>query len=215
MKSIALLSGGLDSTVSLHIATEKTDVALALIFDYGQKAVKKEIEASKAIANHYKIPHRVVALPWLAEITSTALVHEHQSVPTPTSSELDDDTVHATARAVWVPNRNGVFINVAAAFAESLDVEFVITGFNAEEAISFPDNSMMFVESIKKSLQYSTLNHVKVVSHVQALNKNGIVRLAREKGVPIELCWSCYLGGETPCGTCESCLRKERAMGEI
>ena len=212
MKSIVLLSGGLDSTVSLHIAQEKMEVVLALTFDYGQKSVAREIKAAIAISQHYGVPHKVVELPWLKAITNTALVAGDKVVPCLEYKELDSAKAIETAEAVWVPNRNGVFINIAAAFAESINAEMIITGFNAEEAVTFPDNSMPFVESIKKSLSYSTLNKVKVNSYVQGVNKAGIIKLAREKGVPIQLCWSCYLGGAEPCGECESCLRLKRAM---
>ena len=212
MKSIVILSGGMDSTVSLHIATEKTEVVLTLTFDYGQKAARREISAAQAVSRHYGVPNRVIELPWLAEITTTALVNHSEAVPLLPPHELDTHLAVDSAKAVWVPNRNGVFINVAAAFAESMGADQIITGFNAEEAITFPDNSLMFIESAKKSLHYSTLNHVSVVSYTQALSKVGIVQLAREKKVPLHLAWSCYLGGEQPCGTCESCRRYQRAV---
>jgi len=212
MKSIILLSGGLDSTVSLHIATEKMDVLRALTFDYGQKAAGREITAAIEIAKYYRINHQVIALPWLAEITQTALVAKDKPVPQPQKGALDSRQAQKSAQAVWVPNRNGVFINIAAAVAESCDADLIVTGFNSEEAATFPDNSLQFIESIKKSLSYSTLNKVKVVSYTQALDKKDIVQLGRSKDVPLGLIWSCYLGGEQPCGTCEPCQRLARAM---
>ncbi|MFC1478237.1 7-cyano-7-deazaguanine synthase QueC [Candidatus Margulisiibacteriota bacterium] len=213
-KSIAILSGGIDSTVSMHIAAEKGEVILALTFDYGHKAAAREITAASRIAEYYKVEHRVIELPWLKEITQTSLVHAEKEVPKPQREELDTEKAFETAQAVWVPNRNGVFINIAAAFAEAIDAGYVITGFNAEEAIAFPDNSMSFIDSIKKSLSFSTLNKVKVVSYTQAVSKSGIVKLAEEKNIPIWLCWSCYLGGDQPCGQCESCKRFERGLEE-
>ncbi|MBU1614862.1 7-cyano-7-deazaguanine synthase, partial [bacterium] len=81
MKSILLLSGGLDSTVSLSRAVKETDVEIALTFDYGQRAANKEIEASGKICKEYGIRHRVVELPWLAEVTSTALVNKEVEIP--------------------------------------------------------------------------------------------------------------------------------------
>jgi 7-cyano-7-deazaguanine synthase len=75
MKGVAILSGGLDSTVSIAAAARKMDVVLALTFDYGQRAAKRERAASAAIARHYRIPHKVIAVPWLAGLTGTALVN--------------------------------------------------------------------------------------------------------------------------------------------
>ena len=73
-KSIILLSGGLDSLVSLGLTKEKLNVTLALTFDYGQKSAQKEIEASAKICEYYNIEHKILKLDFLKEITNTALV---------------------------------------------------------------------------------------------------------------------------------------------
>ena len=110
MEAIALLSGGLDSTVNFKRALEEGEVALALTLDYGQRSAQREIEAAKAITSRYGVAHRVTPLPWLAEITTTALVNRDRNLPTPADGDLDS-AADETAAAVWVPNRNGVFIN--------------------------------------------------------------------------------------------------------
>ena len=205
MKGVAILSGGLDSTVSLAAATRKMDVVLALTFDYGQRAAKREREASAKIAKHYKIPHRVVPIPWLAGLTTTALVNRKSALPRNEMSER-------SAKAVWVPNRNGVFIEISAAHAEALGATRLITGFNREEAATFPDNSVPYMKAVSRALSFSTANGVKVVSFTGALDKRGIVRLGRRLDAPIDLVWPCYEGGRDWCRTCESCLRSLRAL---
>ena len=205
MKGVAILSGGLDSTVSLAAATRKMDVVLALTFDYGQRAAKREREASSKIARHYKIPHRVLAIPWLAGLTGTALVNRRAELPTNEMSER-------SAKAVWVPNRNGVFIEIAAAHAESLGAARLVTGFNKEEAVTFPDNSPAYVGAVNLALSYSTANGVKVVSYTGTLEKKGIVNLGRRLDAPLKFIWPCYEGGKRWCGECESCLRSLRAL---
>src|SRR5574344_1468096 len=105
-KSIILLSGGLDSLVSLGISKEKFNIELALTFDYGQKSAKEEISASKKICDYYKIEHKIIKLDWLKDITQTALV---SGVNIPIVSEEDLHSkkfVENSAKAVWVPNRN-------------------------------------------------------------------------------------------------------------
>lgn len=77
-KGIILLSGGLDSLVSIA-AMKTTDFQLALTFDYGQKSFKKEEEASKKIAQFYGIEHKIIELKWLKEITQTSLVSDKKS----------------------------------------------------------------------------------------------------------------------------------------
>jgi 7-cyano-7-deazaguanine synthase len=205
MKGVAILSGGLDSTVSLAAAVREMDVTLALTFDYGQRAARREREASARIARRYGIPHRVVRIPWLAPLTRTALVNRRARLPREGMSAR-------SARAVWVPNRNGVFIEIAAAHAESRGARRLVTGFNREEAATFPDNSPGYVRAVNRALSFSTANGVRVVSFTAGLDKRGIARLGRRLGAPLDLIWPCYEGGRRWCGTCESCRRCLRAL---
>lgn len=215
-KAIVLLSGGLDSTVSLARGLNRYDVLLAINFDYGQRAAKMENNSAKKIAHYYGIQYRNIKLSWLQDITKTALVNRAKSVPEVDISQLDNKSIITkNAEAVWVPNRNAVFINIAAAFAESLCYNFIITGFDLEEAGTFPDNSIQFIKTINKTLLFSTLNGVKVISPVCNINKTQIVRLGQKLSVPLEFTWSCYKGGRKPCKRCESCQRVIRAFREV
>jgi 7-cyano-7-deazaguanine synthase len=211
MKSIVLLSGGLDSTVNLAKAVNDTEVMLALTFDYGQRAADREITAAGQVAAYYRIPAKVLELGFLKEVTKTALVNLDEEIPEMNFTELDSDKALVTARQVWVPNRNGLFINIAACYAESLGCQLIVTGFNAEEAATFPDNSPAFIEAVNSSLSYSTLSKVNVLSYTQDLDKTGIIKLGRELDVPFDLIWSCYYGDRKMCGRCESCRRLIRA----
>jgi 7-cyano-7-deazaguanine synthase len=65
MKSVVLLSAGLDSTVNLYAAKKDGQVLLALTFDYGQRAAKKEILKAKALCKKLKVPHQVLKLPFI------------------------------------------------------------------------------------------------------------------------------------------------------
>lgn len=211
MKSaVALLSGGLDSTVSMAKAIDLgINVQLALFFDYGQRAADREREASKRLARYYRVPFREVRLPWLADITRTALVDRGRRLPKASERRPGD---RRTAAAVWVPNRNGAFLNIAAAFAESLRADILITGFDREEAATFPDNSVAYIRAVNRAFKYSTANKVQVRSFVAGLDKARIVKLGLELKVPFELLWSCYQGFGKPCGRCESCARSIRAL---
>ena len=107
MRSIALLSSGLDSAVAFKMTYDITGVELAITFDYGQRAAKKEAECAKAICDRFHVRHELIKLPWLKAITATALVNKKAAVPTPTAADLDDIKGKAleTAHLVWVPNR--------------------------------------------------------------------------------------------------------------
>jgi len=214
MPAVVLLSGGLDSAFNLKRAADEIGVALALTFDYGQRAAAREMGAAAAMSAAVGAPHRAISLPWLGEICRTALVSAAFEVPVVRPEQLDEARVKEgeTARAVWVPNRNGVFVNIAAAFAESLGAELVVAGFNAEEAATFPDNTAEFAQAATAALAFSTATRVRVMSYTQTLGKPEIVRLGREIGAPIPRVWSCYYGGEELCRRCESCARLERGL---
>ena len=213
-KSVVLLSGGLDSVVSLACAVEESSVCFALTFDYGQKSARKEIQAAQDCCRSLAVSHRIIRLDWLEEITKTALVKAGVEIPLVSENDLEDTggTLRESMKHVWVPNRNGLFINIAAGFAESLEASLIVTGFNGEEAATFPDNSPQFVEAVNRSLRLSTLGSVRVVSYTQHLTKSEIVRLGLGKKAPVRLIYSCYLGEELMCGRCESCVRVKRAF---
>jgi 7-cyano-7-deazaguanine synthase len=216
MKAITLLSSGLDSVAALAIAAESFEVEMAITFDYGQKASRREIEYSREVSRYFGIEHRVIKLDWLSEITSTSLVNMDADVPSLSFEDIDEtapaEITRASAKAVWVPNRNGIMLNIAGAFAESRECAYLVVGFNREEAGTFPDNSLAFVQAIDNAFSYSTQNGVKVLAPLIGLGKTEIVRRALEAKAPLDYSWSCYHGGEIPCGECESCIRRARAF---
>ena len=208
-KSVILLSGGLDSLVSLGLKKEELNIVLALTFDYGQKSVQKEIAASKKICEYYNIKHEVIKLDFLKNITRTALVSD-SSIPS--GKELDNPA--ESAKVVWVPNRNGLFLNIAGCYADSHGYDYVIIGANKEEAQTFPDNTAEFINAVNEEFEYSTLKKPMVVAPLINCNKTDIVMLALKNNIPLELTMSCYQGGDKNCGICESCTRLKNALQE-
>ncbi|HMS17862.1 MAG TPA: 7-cyano-7-deazaguanine synthase QueC [Planctomycetota bacterium] len=216
MKSaILLLSGGLDSTAAAWLLPGDVRPALALTADYGQRAAHREAAAAYSMARILDIPHRTIHLPFLREAAGGALVRRDLDVPEPSIADLDrPDRAEASANAVWVPNRNGVLIAMAATWAEISGARYVVCGFNREEALTFPDNSAEFLARTNEALAYSTRNRVEVIAPTIHMDKVTIMSEAFRAGAPLERCWSCYHGGSEPCGRCESCKRFDRALGQ-
>ena len=213
--SILLLSAGLDSTVNLKCALDRGRVVAALTFDYGQRAAQHEKRSAAAMCERFGIRHEIVPLRWLGRITRSALVSRNRTLPHPKRGRLDDPTAaQRSAERVWVPNRNGLFLAAAAAFAEGLGVEQVVAGFNTEEAATFPDNSPEFVQAYNRALRLSTRTRVRVKSYTARSRKVSILKLGLKIGAPLDLVWCCYEGGQRMCGRCESCLRLVRAADE-
>ncbi len=211
--SLVLLSGGLDSTVNVYCALKNTKVKLALTFNYGQKAAKKEIECSKKICAQLGIAWKSVALPFLADISGSSLTRGDKKIPSGSQVKIKDfKTSQKSAKSVWVPNRNGVFLNVAGAYADSMNIDLIIPGFNKEEAQTFPDNSFKYLKKVNDSFLFSTRNHARIHCYTIGLNKTQIVKLGESLEVNWDLIWPCYLGRAKWCGRCESCQRAESAF---
>ncbi|MFN9948308.1 MAG: 7-cyano-7-deazaguanine synthase [Planctomycetota bacterium] len=205
---VALLSGGLDSGVAAAAVVAGGGRLLAsLCVGYGPRAAARERAAAAALARRLGGAFHVIALPWLAACAATAgsaLLAGGGDLPHGTAARPGDA---ASAARVWVPARNAVFVAIAAAHAEALGAGCVIAGFNREEAATFPDNSAAFLAAASAFLALGTRSGVAVVSPTLDLDKAAIVARARALGFAAGDFWSCYDGGPTPCGRCESCLR--------
>ncbi|GAB4142818.1 MAG: 7-cyano-7-deazaguanine synthase QueC [Planctomycetota bacterium] len=212
--AIALLSGGLDSGVAAALWLERGGSLLAcLCFDYGQRAARREARAAEALARRFGAEFAMVSLPWLAGFAREAgcsLVDRERRLPSGTARRPGDAS---SAASVWVPARNVVLIAAAASMAEARGAGSVVAGFNREEAETFPDNSEAFVADCTRLLRRGTRTGVLVESPTLRLDKRSIVAEAQRMGLGPGDFWSCYEGGEEPCGLCESCARSRRAWG--
>ena len=209
---VVLLSGGLDSTASGELAHREGGVAVALTVDYGQRAAAAEIGAAAASARRWGAEHQVLRLA-LWGGGAGALVGDGE-LPELAADDLEavDGRLERTAAAVWVPNRNGVLVQCAAAVAEERGLGRVVVGFNREEAATFPDNGPGFLAACNAALAFSTRTRVRVEAPTLEMDKREIGELARSLGLRREMLWSCYREGPSPCGRCESCRRLDRAL---
>ncbi len=198
--------------MNLALAARDDRATLALTMRYGQRAEAPECAAAEALAKHYGVKWRAIDVSWLGEVNPTLLTRAGL-LPQLTTEELDSAKASdASMRAVWVANRNGVFLNIAAAFAEALGVQDVLTGYNREEAATFPDNSADFLAAANRAFSFSTLNGVRASSYTIAWDKTRILQEALRVELPLDKVWSCYEAGPVRCWKCESCKRSERAL---
>jgi 7-cyano-7-deazaguanine synthase len=208
-RAVVLVSGGLDSVVSLAHALNELDVRLVLFFNYNQRALQRERNAVLGVVNYYELPFLEVDLTWLGPLAPEAMRSQG------TVADAGENIEPTDAEAAWVPNRNGVFLNVGAAFAESYHCKVVVTGFNKEEAAEFPDNKSQFVDSVNSCLRFSTRGEVRVVSFTQQMTKQEILLAGVKLRAPLSVIWSCYGGGELMCGHCASCRKLKHVMDSL
>ena len=213
-KAISVFSGGLDCTVATCVYDKDYEIH-AITFNYGQKAFNQELKASKNICEKMGWRHEVIELPWLSKI-STSSLNTDEEIPEVNENDLDDlDKSSKTASNVWVPARNTVFTSIALSYAESIGAEIIIVGWNGEEGETFPDNSKEYMDEFNELISVGSPDKIRIEAPAINLNKEEIVELGVEVGAPMNLSYSCYKGGDEPCGVCESCMRRKRAFKKI
>ena len=212
--ALVCLSGGLDSTVSLHWSVKNYEKVFAVFFDYGQKALRKEHFVSQNLCETLDVKFFEISLNFISKFSKSSLNQESKKLPKSIDLNSREETFDS-AQSVWVPNRNGLFISAAACLLEAKGGGDLILGFNAEEAETFPDNSKSFLEASNKALCFSTQNKVRLYSPTVDMSKVDIFKLGQDLGFNHEKVWPCYESGDRLCGVCESCLRFYRAKNEV
>lgn len=213
-KSLILFSGGIDSTTALYWALrEKNDVS-ALSFDYGQRH-KLEIRLSKKITEDLSIPHKILEVN-LNQIGGSSLTD--LSLPLPQFRHFEE--IEKGLPSTYVPFRNGIFLALAAAWAESNEINAIVCGFNVIDSPNYPDTRKSFVEAIEKAINAGThaaLGGEKIRIHVPFLNmpKSEIIKKGLSWGADYSFSISCYSGSEIPCLKCSSCLIRQKAWEEV
>lgn len=194
--TVVLLSGGVDSTVALAMKLDAGFEVEALTVDYGQRH-RREIESASKIAHHYRVEHRIVSVT--PELFSGSALTSDAEVPDGVATEPD---------ATYVPARNTVLLALAAARADSIGARNVIIGANADDAAAYPDCRASYITAFRDVLIEGTIGHVWVSAPLLYMHKPKIIERAKQLNVPLELTWSCYQGGDEPCGTCGACISR-------
>lgn len=215
MKALVLFSGGLDSTTCLALAIEKygADKVLALSVSYGQKHTK-EIEAACAVAKHYGVKLQTLDLAEIfADSDCSLLKGSTQEVPKESYAEQLAET-DGKPVSTYVPFRNGLFLSSAASIALSHGCEVIYYGAHADDAAgnAYPDCSQDFNDAINTAIYLGSGKQLRVEAPFVGKTKADVVKEGLRLHAPYELTWSCYEGGEKPCGLCGTCRDRAAAF---
>jgi 7-cyano-7-deazaguanine synthase len=210
-KAVVLLSGGLDSATTAAIAINEGYEAIALSFRYGQRHAK-ELSAAKQIVKALKIKEHFIVDINLSQWGGSSLTDLSIDLP---QTGVQPDLIPST----YVPGRNTVFIAIALSLAEAKGATTIYLGINAVDYSGYPDCRPEYLAAYQNLANLSSKigvegNAPQLVAPLVHDSKVDIVRRALKLGVPIELTWSCYQGGEQPCGLCDSCRIRDRALIE-
>lgn len=214
-KALVLCSGGVDSTTLLAMALPRYGAknVYALSISYGQRH-NKEIESAKAVAVHYGVEQRFLDLGAIfADSDCSLLSHSSQDIP---EESYADQLAESDGKPVstYVPFRNGLFLSAAASMALSLGCSAIYYGAHHDDwaGNAYPDCSREFVDAMNRAIEEGTGGELHLCAPFVEMSKADIVARGIELGVPYELTWSCYEGGDYPCGACGTCIDRNRAF---
>lgn len=210
---LVLFSGGIDSTTALYWALKRYQRVQPLIFDYGQRH-RVEIKMAKKTCQRLGLKPKIIKID-LRQIGGSALTDEKIKVPEFKKTEQIKEGLPAT----YVPFRNGIFIALGVALAETLNICDLVCGFNVIDSPNYPDTTRSFARAMEKAINEGTgarfkTEKFRIIAPFLSLKKSEIIRLGLSLGADYSYSVSCYAGGEIPCGQCSSCLLRARAWKE-
>jgi 7-cyano-7-deazaguanine synthase len=210
IRSVILVSGGMDSCVTAAIANQEGFELCFLHLNYGQRTESRELIAFQNIANFYHVKKRlVVDMSHLAQIGGSCLTDHNIEVP---SADLDNEEIPIS----YVPFRNANILSAATSWAEVLGANSIYIGAVEEDSSGYPDCRRSFYDAFEKSIDEGTKpnTHIKIVTPLINLSKKEIIIKGNALNAPIDLSWSCYEQENIPCGKCDSCALRARGFAE-
>ena len=210
--AVVLLSGGIDSTTLLFLLAERMGVRslYAMSFCYGQKH-SRELEMARWQAGKAGVTeHREIDLSLLAPLVAGATALTDPAMAIPDLVDLKGEELRQPP--TYVPNRNTILLSISAAYAEARGIRDVFYGAQAQDAYGYWDCTSEFVGRINDLFALNRRNHVRVHAPFAGMSKTAIVALGRQMGVDYSHTWSCYRGGPEACGTCPSCVERNKAL---
>ena len=211
-KAVVLLSGGMDSTTLLYYVLKRLNITElhALSFRYGQRHAR-EIEMAEWQANKAGVYiHNIMDVTCLGGLSAGVSALTDIDVEMPDLASLSDE--ERQQPVTYVPNRNMIFLSLAAAYAESKGIEDVFYGAQAQDRYGYWDCTVDFIEAINNVLSLNRKVAVTIHAPFVEKTKKQIIEIGLELGVDYEHTWTCYRGGEQPCGECPSCMERDSAF---
>ncbi len=212
-KAVVLLSGGLDSAVSLWWAKAQGYECRTISFDYGQRH-KKELRQASRLAKKAGVAHETIRirLPW----SGSSLTNKKASLPHHKLSQIGRGGIPST----YVPGRNTLFLSFAMSLADEIQASALVIGANALDYSGYPDCRGPYLRAFERVANLGTRmgseekKRIRILAPLLRLTKKEIVKLGLKLRAPLDLTWSCYTGGRKPCGTCDSCLLRAKGFLE-
>jgi 7-cyano-7-deazaguanine synthase len=181
----------------------------ALSIHYGQRH-KRELSSAVDIAQFYDVPHHKMNISSVFEnmVGDSALTNP--DVPVPEGHYADENM-----KQTVVPNRNMILNSLAVGFAIANGFDTVAYAAHAGDHTIYPDCRKDFIGQLSRAIALCDWNPPSLYAPFADIDKTDIAAIGNEIGVPYEVTWTCYKGGEDPCGVCGSCVERNEAFDEF
>ncbi len=204
MKTVVLLSGGMDSTTLLHYMLKQSEEVAAISFNYGQRH-KKELEYAKRTTEKLGIEHKVVELAPLRELLKGCSLTDDIPVP---HGHYEAESMKATV----VPNRNMIMLSIATGWAISLGFDIVAYAAHAGDHFIYADCRPKFFKALNSAVKLADEKEIQLCAPFINIDKGEIALIGLKLGIDYDDTWTCYEGGEEPCGKCGACVERAEAL---
>ena len=205
MKTVVLLSGGMDSVTALHWALREHEVVGAVSFEYGAKHNHREIPLAAWHCADFGVKHDIIDLDFVNQLFASDLLKSGGEIP---EGHYADENMKRTV----VPFRNGIMLSIACGLAESREAEALVIAAHAGDHTIYPDCRESFMQGMAASMREGTYAHIELLRPFIHLDKAGIVKLGASLGVDYGRTWSCYKGSDLHCGKCGTCVERIEAF---
>lgn len=206
--AVVLLSGGMDSCVTLALALERGFTVAALHVNYGQRTQERELQAYTAVCDHYGVERRLVCdISHLAAIGGSSLTDRSIDVA---AADLGSGEIPTS----YVPFRNANILAIATSWAEVLGAEALFIGAVEEDSSGYPDCRAVFFKAFEHVIATGTKPGTTIRIHTPVLHasKADIVLEGLRLQAPLDKTWSCYRSEGPACGECDSCALRLRGF---
>lgn len=201
--TLLIYSGGLDSTTLLWEYAAR--IALAVNFSYGSNHNEREAECARWQCRKAGIELIEIPLGFMSRYFKSALLDGPDAIP---DGEYDGDNMASTV----VPFRNGIMLSIAAGLAESRGLSHVMMANHSGDHEVYPDCRPEFVDAISAAISAGTYAGITLLAPYTDLTKAEIALRGLRLGVDYDHTYSCYRGGEEPCGRCATCRERAAAL---
>lgn len=203
-KTICVLSGGMDSTTLLYKLLAEGKQVKAISYNYGQKH-KKELEYAAKTCQKLGVEHKIIDMTFLKELVSNSALTSDMAVP---QGHYEDESMKLTV----VPNRNMIMASIAIGWAVNEDFDEVALGVHAGDHAIYPDCRPLFVMRLNDIARIANFKSIEIYTPFLNIDKGDIAIIGKELGVDYSTTWTCYEGGDEPCGKCGACQERLEAM---